>query len=184
MNPLLPPWCRFSVYGIHFLSFFQCVAYIFFHFSSYFHQYTQQNNIQSKYIIKSCTDTYVCVFFLNCSFLLSVLTSTLVLGINYFVIMTRPLHPTQVRKRSTCSSSCYMIETYNTHHRFPCYWTMSSHILNGILWYFQRMLSELQLLLFFLWIVPDVSLVRTDWTPNGTTVGKKILSWLLQQMAS
>jgi len=54
----------------------------------------------------------------------------LVLGINYFVIITRPLHPIPVRKR--CSSSCYMIETYNTHHRFPCYWTMNSHILNGI----------------------------------------------------
>ena len=38
-----------------------------------------------------------------------ILTSTLVLGINYFVIITRPLHPTQVRKRS--SSSGYMIET-------------------------------------------------------------------------
>ena len=60
-----------------------------------------------------------------------ILTSTLVLGINYFVIITRPLHPMQVRKRS--SSSCYMIERYNTHHRFPCYWTINSHILNGIL---------------------------------------------------
>jgi len=48
-----------------------------------------------------------------------ILTSTLVLGINYFVIITRPLHPIPVRKRS--SSSCYMIETYNTRHRFPCY---------------------------------------------------------------
>ena len=48
-----------------------------------------------------------------------ILTSTLVLGIIYFVIITRPLHPIPVRKRS--SSSCYMIETYNTHHRFPCY---------------------------------------------------------------
>jgi len=37
-----------------------------------------------------------------------ILTSTLVLGINYFVIITRPLHPVPVRKRS--SSSCYMIE--------------------------------------------------------------------------
>ena len=35
-----------------------------------------------------------------------ILTSTLVLGINYFVIITRPLHPIPVRKRS--SSSCYM----------------------------------------------------------------------------
>jgi len=50
-----------------------------------------------------------------------ILTSTLVLGINYFVIITRALHPIPVRKRS--SSSCYMIETYNTRHRFPCYWT-------------------------------------------------------------
>ena len=48
-----------------------------------------------------------------------ILTSTLVRGINYFVIITRPLHPIPVRKRS--SSSCYMIETYNTRHRFPCY---------------------------------------------------------------
>ena len=39
-----------------------------------------------------------------------ILTSTLVLGINYFVIIARPLHPMQVRKMS--SSSCYMIETY------------------------------------------------------------------------
>ena len=42
--------------------------------------------------------------------LIPVLTSTLVLGINYFVIITRPLHPIQVRKGS--SSSCYMIETF------------------------------------------------------------------------
>ena len=47
------------------------------------------------------------------------LTSTLVLGTNYFVVITRPLHLMPIRKRS--SSSCYMIETYNTHHRFPCY---------------------------------------------------------------
>jgi len=51
-----------------------------------------------------------------------ILTSTLVLGINYFVIITRPLHPIPVQKRS--SSSCYMIETYNTfslllNHEFP-----------------------------------------------------------------
>ena len=46
------------------------------------------------------------VVFLNCMLLLyRVLTSTLVLGINYFVIITRPLHPIPVRKRS--SSSCY-----------------------------------------------------------------------------
>ena len=30
-----------------------------------------------------------------------ILTSTLVLGINYFVIITRPLHPIPVRKRSS-----------------------------------------------------------------------------------
>ena len=39
------------------------------------------------------------------------LVSIIVLGINYFVIITHPLHHLQVRKRS--SSSCYMIETYN-----------------------------------------------------------------------
>ena len=50
-----------------------------------------------------------------------IIPSTLVLGINYFVIITHPLHRIQVRKRSSCS--CYMIETYNTHHRFPCYWS-------------------------------------------------------------
>jgi len=76
------------------------------------------------------------------------LTSTIVPGINYFVVITHPLHQLQVRKRS--SSNCYTIERYNTRHRFPCYWTMNSHILNSILWYFQRMLPELQLLLFFL----------------------------------
>jgi len=46
------------------------------------------------------------------------LTSTIVPGINYFVVITHPLYQLQVRKRS--SSSCYMIETYNTRHRFPC----------------------------------------------------------------
>jgi len=40
------------------------------------------------------------------------LTSTLVPGINYFVVTTHALHQLQVRKRS--SSSCYMIETYGT----------------------------------------------------------------------
>ena len=40
-----------------------------------------------------------------------ILTSTLVLGINYFVIITRPLHQIQVLKRFR--SSCYMFETYN-----------------------------------------------------------------------
>ena len=47
------------------------------------------------------------------------LTSTIVPGINYFVVINRPLHQLQVRRRR--SSSCYMIETYNTRHRFPCY---------------------------------------------------------------
>ena len=32
-----------------------------------------------------------------------ILTSTLVLGINYFLIITRPLHPIPVRKRSSSS---------------------------------------------------------------------------------
>ena len=50
-----------------------------------------------------------------------ILTSTLVPGINYFVVITRPLHQIQVWKRNSINSSCYMIETYNTHHRFPCY---------------------------------------------------------------
>ena len=36
-----------------------------------------------------------------------ILTSTLVLGINYFVIITRPLHPIPVRKR--CSSSNHVL---------------------------------------------------------------------------
>ena len=57
-------------------------------------------------------------FFLNL-FAFILLTSTLVPGINYFVFITHPLHQLQVRKRN--SSSCYMIETYNTRHRFPCY---------------------------------------------------------------
>ena len=38
-----------------------------------------------------------------------ILTSTLVLGINYFVIITRPLHQIQVLKRFR--SSCYMFES-------------------------------------------------------------------------
>jgi len=42
------------------------------------------------------------------------LTSTIVPSINYFVVITHPLDQLQVRKRS--SSSCYMIETYNTRH--------------------------------------------------------------------
>ncbi len=48
-----------------------------------------------------------------------ILTSTLVLGINYFVLITRPLHPIPVRKRS--SSSCYMIETFSLllNHELP-----------------------------------------------------------------
>ena len=60
---------------------------------------------------------YAVFFFKLYAFIL--LTSTLVPGINYFVVTTHPLHQLQVRKRS--SSSCYMIETYNTRHRFPCY---------------------------------------------------------------
>ena len=55
---------------------------------------------------------YVVVFFELYAFI--ILTSTLVLGINYFVIITRPLHPIPVQKRS--SSSCYMIEM---NHEFP-----------------------------------------------------------------
>ena len=47
------------------------------------------------------------------------LTSTIILAINYFVVITHPLNQLQTRNRS--SSSCYMIETHNTHHRFPCY---------------------------------------------------------------
>ena len=61
------------------------------------------------------------------------LTSNLVPGINYFVVTTHPLHQLQVWKRS--SSSCYMIETYNTRHRFPViepwvpiFWMVSSGI--------------------------------------------------------
>jgi len=61
------------------------------------------------------THMYVYVFFFKLyAFIL--LTSTIVPGINYFVVTTHPLHQLQVRKRS--SSSCYMIETYNTRHRF------------------------------------------------------------------
>ena len=57
-----------------------------------------------------------CEFFFKLyAFILS--TSTIVPGINYFAVTTHPLHQLQVRKRS--SSSCYMIETYNTRHRFP-----------------------------------------------------------------
>ena len=64
------------------------------------------------------TDSNDRVFFFNLyAFIL--LTSTLVPGINYFAVTTHPLHQLQVRKRR--SSSCYMIETYNTRHRFPCY---------------------------------------------------------------
>jgi len=61
---------------------------------------------------------FVAVLYFFDLYVFIILTSTLVLGINYFVIMTRPLHPIPVRKRT--SSSCYMIETYNTHHHFPC----------------------------------------------------------------
>jgi len=48
-----------------------------------------------------------CIFFKLYAFIL--LTSTLVPGINYFVVTTHPLHQLQVRKRSRSSSSCYMI---------------------------------------------------------------------------
>jgi len=41
--------------------------------------------------------------------MLILLTSTLVPGINYFVVTTHPLHQLQVRKRS--SSSCYILLT-------------------------------------------------------------------------
>ncbi len=59
------------------------------------------------------------IFFVLYAFIIS--TSILVQGMNYFVVITRPLHQIQVRKRRSSSSSCYMIETYNTHHRFSCY---------------------------------------------------------------
>ena len=59
------------------------------------------------------------LFFELYDFIIPVLASTLVLGINYFGLITHPLHQLQVWKRS--NSSSYMIETYNTHHRFPCY---------------------------------------------------------------
>ena len=64
----------------------------------------------------------VTVFFLNCMlFITGILTSTLVLGINYFVIITRPL--CYVR----CAVSCAVVSfglpsTYNdndTYHFFP-----------------------------------------------------------------
>jgi len=41
------------------------------------------------------------LFFLTCMLLLSVLTSTLVQGINYLKVITHPLHRIQVRKRSS-----------------------------------------------------------------------------------
>jgi len=50
---------------------------------------------------------------------IALLTSTLVPGINYLVVIAHPLHQLQVRRRR--SSSYYMIETYNTRHRLPCY---------------------------------------------------------------
>ena len=69
-------------------------------------------------ICASCNSLHQSLFFFKLyAFIL--LTSTLVPGINYFAFTTHPLHQLQVRKRS--SSSCYMIETYNTRHRFPCY---------------------------------------------------------------
>jgi len=45
------------------------------------------------------------VFFEQYAFI--ILTSTLVLAINYFVIITRPLHPIPIRKRSNCSCFSY-----------------------------------------------------------------------------
>jgi len=60
---------------------------------------------------------YCADFFNLYAFML--LVSTVVPGINYFVVITHPLHQLQVRRRSC--SSCYMMERYNTRHRFPCY---------------------------------------------------------------
>ena len=70
-------------------------------------------------VVRARSHTIIYIFFKLYAFIL--LTSTLVPGINYFVVTTHPLHQLQVRKRNTCSNSCYMIETYNTRHRFPCY---------------------------------------------------------------
>jgi len=54
--------------------------------------------------------TVVHVFFFNLyAFIL--LTSTIVPGINYFVVITHPLHQLQVRRSS--SSSCYLIDDRN-----------------------------------------------------------------------
>ena len=58
-----------------------------------------------------------CKFFNLYAFIL--LTSTIVPGIKYFVVITHPLHQLLVRKRS--SSNYYVIEIYNTRHRFLCY---------------------------------------------------------------
>ena len=55
------------------------------------------------------------IFHSLCAFIL--LTSTILPGINSFIVIIRPLHQLQIRKR--CSRSCYMIETYVTRHRFP-----------------------------------------------------------------
>ena len=41
-----------------------------------------------------------------------ILTSTLALGINYFVIITRPLHPIPVRKRIVCSMNPIHVPEY------------------------------------------------------------------------
>jgi len=84
----------------------------------YYISQLSHRKIGKKLGIKKNVPSELCVFFINnCIFIIPrVLTSTLVLGKD---VMTRPLHPIQVRKRS--SSSPYMIETYNTQHRFPCY---------------------------------------------------------------
>ena len=47
-------------------------------------------------LFTTCSKMLKCQYFLNCMLLLSVLTSTLVLGINYFVVITRPLHQIQL----------------------------------------------------------------------------------------
>jgi len=60
-----------------------------------------------KVIVCVCTGTdrrsvsLLVLFFLMYAFI--ILTSILVLGINYFVVMTHPLHPIQVRERSSSS---------------------------------------------------------------------------------
>ena len=82
--------------------------------------------------VTKCILCITCRIFVWC---LELLSLTVVVSIKYFVVITHHLHRLQVQKRN--SSICYIIKTYNTRHRFPCYWTMNSHILNGIIWYFQ-----------------------------------------------